>query len=376
MPRSPRPFSALSIPLLAAFALAAAPAAASGPHRPPIVVKDSIQAAIDAASPGDTILVPRGTYAECPVVDVDGLTIRGSQAAVIDATGCSRGLSVGTGSITTDPGTGQRVCPPIEIEGFTLEGLTIKNADFSGVFLIGVTDFRVAFGRYVANGEYGIFPRCSSDGRVVGNIVDGAQVALDAGIYVGVDEDIAVEANFVTGSPIGIEVENSLDTAVRNNVATGNTSGVLVVILPGLPTAATEEVQIEGNLIVKNNYPNPFAPTDPDDIAAIPTGTGILNVGGDAVTIRRNLIAGNDSFGVAIIANPFAPLDPRIEPNPDDNTVRRNVIVNNGDNPDPERPGTPGADIVYDGTGTNTCFADNVFETDSPDGIVDMFPCP
>ena len=158
--------------------LCAMPALATG--RPPIIVKGSIQDAIDAANPGDTIFVPRGTYAECPVVAKSGLTIVGSRDAVIDATGCRRGLSVGTGSITTDPGTGLPVCPPTMIDGFTLKGLTIKNADFTGVFLIGVTNFHVTGGRYVANAEYGIFPRCSSHGLIDWNVVDGAEIAEDA----------------------------------------------------------------------------------------------------------------------------------------------------------------------------------------------------
>jgi nitrous oxidase accessory protein NosD len=37
---------------------------------------ESIQAAIDAASPGDTILVKPGTYAEAPVVQTDDLTLK------------------------------------------------------------------------------------------------------------------------------------------------------------------------------------------------------------------------------------------------------------------------------------------------------------
>ena len=365
------PLTTQPIAILAALLLCAAPALAR-----PILVRGSIQDAIDAAEPGDTIFVPRGTYAECPIVAKSGLTIAGSRDAVIDATGCQNGLTVGTGSFTTDPNTGLPVCPPIAIDGFTLRGLTIRNADPNGVFLIGVDHFHVTGGKYVANGEYGIFPRCSTHGLIDFNVVDGAKVAEDAGIYVGVDENVDVQSNFVTGSPIGIEVENSLSTRVRWNAATGNTSAVLAVILPGLPTAATENVLIEGNAIFDNNLPNPFAPDDPDDIALIPTGTGILNVGADHVVIRRNLITGNDTVGVAIVADPFSVFDPRIDPSPDDGVVRSNAIVGNGKNPDPARPGTPSADIVYDGSSATQCFANNVFGTDSPAGITALFPCP
>jgi hypothetical protein len=54
--------------------------------------------------------------------------------------------------------------------------------------------------------------------------------------------------------------------------------------------------------------------------------------------------------------------------------VQRNIIVKNGGNVDPERPATPAADIVYDGSGS-VCFSDNLFGTDSPEGIVASFPC-
>jgi pimeloyl-ACP methyl ester carboxylesterase len=35
----------------------------------------------------------------------------------------------------------------------------------------------------------------------------------------------------------------------------------------------------------------------------------------------------------------------------------------------------PGAGIVYAGTGTGTCFADNIFATEFPAGITTLFPC-
>ena len=58
------------------------------------------------------------------------------------------------------------------------------------------------------------------------------------------------------------------------------------------------------------------------------------------------------------------------------NEVRRNIIVQNGRHPDPVRALTPGADIVYDGTGLGTCFFDNTFKTEFPIGIIYVFRCP
>ena len=59
---------------------------------------------------------------------------------------------------------------------------------------------------------------------------------------------------------------------------------------------------------------------------------------------------------------------------PDDNRVLSNIVRRNGGNPDP-RAALSG-DIVYDGSGSNNCFAGNVFKTDDPAGIVSSFPCP
>ncbi len=62
---------------------------------------ESIQAAIDAASPGDTIRVEPGIYAESLTVDVQGLTLEGTEkdGVVVQASGGS-GVLVNTDGVT------------------------------------------------------------------------------------------------------------------------------------------------------------------------------------------------------------------------------------------------------------------------------------
>jgi parallel beta-helix repeat protein len=351
--------------LLASLAIMAAtllfPAAGAAET---IKVTTTIGAAISAAGSGDTIVVPPGTYHEGGlVVTQDDLTIRGSKAAVLDASGNSIGIRVGADRITGDP----PVCPALTVENFTIKGLTIRDASFTGIFLIGVDGFRVTGGRYLDNEEYGVFPRCSRDGLIDHNSGGGGD---DATVYVGVDDNIAVKNNKLTNAVMGIELENTTDSYVAGNKLSGNTTGILVVVLPGLPTSSTENAVIERNVIKANNLPNPFPLPPPffDDLQLLPSGSGVLNVGGDAVTIRDNVVIKNDSFGIGLIDNPFG-LGP-----PDDNRVIGNTVLHNGGDPD-VRAFLSG-DIVYDGSGSNNCFADNVYKTDAPPGIVSLFACP
>jgi len=347
-----------------------------------IVVDGSIQDAVDAASPGDVILVPAGLYTGTSgdavvSVDKDDITIKGSTAAVIDATGFDTGILVG-------PRARPSTCPQALVRNFKLQGLTIQNADDTGVRLVGVAGFSLTHSIYLDNEEYGPFPVCSSDGVIAHNFAAGHK---DAAIYVGDDDGVVVRNNTVTTSAIGIEIENSLNSTIRANVITGNTAGILVVVLPGLPIPETTNVTIQANVIADNNADNPGG----GFVGAIPPGTGILNVGGDAVTIRNNRITGHRTVGVAIIGNGFGEVfgDLRIDPFVDDNVVANNNITGNGFD---AAPGSifPGADIIFfpdvvnpltgeflfpDPDPGNNCFANNAFDSDFPPGVVSAFPC-
>jgi parallel beta-helix repeat protein len=240
---------------LAATVLCAPPTAQARKIRvAPTGSTSAIQTAVDKAAPGDTIVVAPGTYSGSTIsVKTNGLTITGSKAAIIDATGDTYGITVGT-QLTFDPGPS---CPAYGVSDFNISGLSVRNAEDTGIFLFGVDKFEVSGGDYLNNGEYGIFPRCSRDGLISQNSGGGGN---DATIYVGVDENTVVEKNRLAGGELGIELENTDNSVVRGNKLTDNTTGIFVIVLPNLPTSSTETALIEGNVVHKNNRPNPFPP--------------------------------------------------------------------------------------------------------------------
>jgi parallel beta-helix repeat protein len=360
-----------------AIGLAVASLLAAGPTETraragTITVTTTIQAGVDAANPGDTVLVPPGRYHETVTIAKSGITIRGGKGAILDAAGFPVGIRASSGPITPVPG-GFPICPPMSLHDIHIDGLKVVNASFTGVLLRGVDGFSVRDGRYIDNEAYAIFPICSHDGVVEGNWVEGTD---DASIYIGDSDDVVIDGNHATDSTVGIEIENTTNTVVTGNTVTGSTAGIVAFVLPGLPIPETTGLRIQGNVVAQNNRSNPLDPNDPDEPAGqIPAGTGILILGADDVLIARNEVIGNDSGGIAIASNPFGAIDPRVDPEPDGVTVRSNVVRSNGLAPDQVRSPFPGADIIYDGSGSAVCFEKNSYGTDFPPGVVVASSC-
>ena len=84
---------------------------------------------------------------------------------------------------------------------------------------------------------------------------------------------------------------------------------------------------------------------------------------------------GNDSGGIAVIALSFPNPDPRVDPFPDNNQVTGNVALGNGRSPDLLRTPLPAANLIHDGSGSGSCFADNVFATSVPPALELLFGC-
>ncbi len=330
----------------------------SAVHAKTIFVKSTIQAAVDAAQPGDTIRVPPGVYRENVVVNVDDLTITGSASAVLDG----RGL-LGTTGIRVTP-----AAPATMIHGFTLRGLTVRNYSRTGVFLSRVDHYEITNGRYFDNAVYAIFPVRCSDGLIEFNEVAGSE---DSGIYVGVSSDVSVRKNHVYDNRVGIEIENSFRIDVDQNFAIDNSIGIFVFVLPLLSVTVTEDILVTDNVMHHNNRPIVRDPNDP--LSQIPTGVGLLNTGADRVLIDSNVATHNDTAGIAIAQLPpeLADLDPLIDPFPDDNLTIDNVAQQNGANSDILISPLPGSDLLWDFSGIGNVWLDNVFKTSFPDPLPD-----
>ena len=349
---------AAALTFSAAFEIASADAAV-------LVVSKSIQAVVNAANPGDVIFVPPGTYRETVRTLQDNITILGSEDAIIDASGFDNGIHVGADIFREGPSP---VCPAIAVRNFTLIGLTIQNAKANGIFLSALDTYTLTHGKYLDNGDYATYPSCSNNGQINFNYAKGGG---DTCIYVGNDVEASIIGNTATDCTVGVQIVNSDNVIIRGNNVIGNSTGVLAIVDPFNPRTQTSDVLIAGNRINSNNRRNT---STEGDLQRIPSGAGVLIVGSDNVRVRTNEITGNNTLGVAIIGNPLAVEDPRIDPNPNNDQVRANVVLNNGAHPAPGLP-VPGADLVYDRSGQGNCFAQNKFGTSVPPNIEALFPC-
>ena len=147
------------------------------------------------------------------------------------------------------------------------------------------------------NGSYALYP-VQCEGVMIDSCI--AIGASDAGIYVGQSKNIVVKNCIAENNVAGIEIENSLQAEVYDNLATGNTGGILVFDLPNLVQKKGGFVKVYHNKIIENNHVN-FAPKG-NIVGKVPMGTGVLILATSHVDVYENEIINNKTMGLGIIS--------------------------------------------------------------------------
>jgi parallel beta-helix repeat protein len=141
-----------------------------------------------------------------------------------------------------------------------------------------------------------LYPVQCRDVLIEDSVVRGAS---DAGVYLGQSRNIVVRRNHVEENVAGIEIENSNDADVYENVATENTGGILVFNLPGPPVQDGRRTRVYNNEIRANNTPNFGTPGS--SVSNVPAGTGVMVLSNDQVEIFGNQFVDNDSTHILLV---------------------------------------------------------------------------
>jgi parallel beta-helix repeat protein len=273
--------------------------------------QERLQEALIAAEPGDVVELGAGRFVltDGLSLDVARVTVKGQgvKETILDFSGQQ---GSGEGLLVTSDDV---VLRDFAVENSKGDGIKSKGAD-----RIVYHRLRVEWtgGPKETNGAYGVYPVESKDVLIDSVIVRGAS---DAGIYVGQSRNIVVRGSTVTENVAGIEIENSYDADVHDNIATHNTGGVLVFDLPNLPQMGGRNVRVFDNIIVDNMTPN-FAPKG-NIVANVPTGTGVMVMANRNVEIFDNVIGGNGTSNIMVVGYRFEHKDATYDPLP------QNVVI-------------------------------------------------
>jgi nitrous oxidase accessory protein NosD len=273
-----------------------------------------IQAAVDGAPAGATVVVCRGSYKEDVIISVP-LKLVGQTGAVIHGSRTANGVCDQNGPF----GPGSAPCLAgitVKSSYVAIRGLTVTGAIGEGILVTGsltghsIGHVLIRGNHVIGNDEDGkpskahsLYPPCKPHGQIPGDCGEGIHLM---GVY-----DSVVSHNRVEGNSGGILLSDELGPTYHNkighNVVTGNLYDCGVTV-PGhnphaLDGSGARQPSVAGvydNLILRNRITNNGIKEE---------GAGVLFANASAGTgaydnvVSHNYIAGNEMAGVTLHAH-------------------------------------------------------------------------
>ncbi len=251
--------------------------------------EERLRLALETAKPGDVIEIPPGRHAmtRSLTLNTDGITLRGAgmDSSVLSFKGQiagAEGLLVNASDFTIeDLGIEDTVGDALKVNGGSNIVIRRVRAEWTN-------------GPDTGNGAYGIYPVQTTNTLIDASVAIGAS---DAGIYVGQSTNVVVQNSRAEFNVAGIEIENTVNADVHDNVARNNSGGILVFNMPDLPMLG-HGTRVFDNDVSGNNTGNFGTPGSA--VASVPAGSGVVVNANDQVEVFRNRIGDNRTANVLI----------------------------------------------------------------------------
>ena len=341
---------------------------------------ESIQAAINRADPGDTVIVGRGVFRENVEISEDDITLLGSGSG-LDGTVLRPPRQPRLGECSFgDPNFAPGICvlgrfnQQFELvdpaSGVQVSGFRVERFGFSGILGLGTQRLLVTYNHAWNNEEYGITSFVSTEGRYIANT---AEENGDAGFYIGdaPDADFVASANISRNNFLGFLIRDANNGKITYNQNERNCLGIFLLNT----YAGADNWNVGHNIAFQNNRVCAFHEEAEQGAEArisggrlgprggvgiqqelVFSGGGIALAGARSNTVHHNIVRGNRPqeespfAGGIVLVSTWRPSA--------FNLVKENLLRWN-------RP----ADIVWDGRGRGNEFVRNDCQRSIPPGL-------